>query len=447
MRRVKTFRDPVHNIIQFDKQEEGLLLRLIDTPEFQRLHHIKQLGFTFLVYPGAEHTRFSHSLGVVHLMKRFIDKIIRQTRGQEKRYAEELEAHRLLALTAALLHDIGHGSFSHTLEKTMGIRHEFWTVATILGKTRVNEILESHRSGFAQEVADVIQRTHSSRAVVKLLSSQLDVDRMDYLLRDAMMTGAGYGRFDLEWLLHTITIGEMDGEVQVGLDREKGISIAEVFIMARYYMFIHVYLHKTTRSAELMIDKIFERVVELQKSGAMRLPDALDQLLQQKVTPDRVQALLPAYLSLTDNTIWALIGEWRKAKDEILADLTRRIMERDLYKSMKHPDDLPQLFSRMRKITGGLKIPHPKDRYIFLRDEASGIPYKDPYLSQRQVRGEKETEKEASERVILFDRRGRGEELSEVSDLVRLIRGKKLSLERIYVPKEIKEKLMSEMEG
>ncbi|MBE3555406.1 MAG: HD domain-containing protein, partial [Thermicanus sp.] len=279
---MKTFRDPVHNIIQFDKVEERLLLDLIDAPEFQRLHHIKQLGFSFLTYPGAEHTRFSHSLGVVHLMKRFLDKIIRETRGEARRYAEELKERRLLALAAALLHDIGHGPFSHALEKTTHLRHEHWTIAIILGNTMIHQILETYRTGFAQEVADVIQRTHSSRAVVKLLSSQLDVDRMDYLLRDAQMTGAGYGRFDLEWLIHTLRIGEMDGEVQVGLDREKGLSIAEDFIMARYYMFVHVYLHKTTRSAELMIEKIFERAVELEKKGEMVLPEELSKLLSKR---------------------------------------------------------------------------------------------------------------------------------------------------------------------
>lgn len=444
---MKTFRDPVHNLIQLDKVEERLLLDLIDTPEFQRLHHIKQLGFSFLIYPGAEHTRFSHSLGVLHLMKRFLDHIIQKTRGEGRRYAEELEKDRLLALAAALLHDIGHGPFSHTLEKTTGIRHEHWTIAIILGETHIRQILESHRTGFAQEVADVIRRTHSSRAVVKLLSSQLDVDRMDYLLRDAMMTGAGYGRFDLEWLLHTIRIGEMDGEVQVGLDREKGLSIAEDFIMARYYMFTHVYLHKTTRSAELMIDKIFERVVELKKEGKIDLPESLDRLFSSRLGTDQLKGLLPAYLSLTDYTLWYLISEWKKAEDPVLSDLSRRILERDLYKLVDLPDDPPALFEQVKRIARNLQISPDMVKYLFLRDEASSIPYKDPYLSRSFVASEKESEKEASERVILFDRRGKGAELSEVSDLVRLIRSKRLSFHRIYVPKEIKYKLISGKEG
>ncbi len=440
---MKTFRDPVHNIIQFDKVEERLLLDLIDAPEFQRLHHIKQLGFSFLTYPGAEHTRFSHSLGVVHLMKRFLDKIIQETRGEARRYAEELKERRLLALAAALLHDIGHGPFSHALEKTTNLRHEHWTIAIILGNTTIHQILETYRTGFAQEVADVIQRTHSSRAVVKLLSSQLDVDRMDYLLRDAQMTGAGYGRFDLEWLIHTLRIGEMDGEVQVGLDREKGLSIAEDFIMARYYMFVHVYLHKTTRSAELMIDKIFERAVELEKKGEMVLPEELSKLLNQKGT----SGILPQYLSLTDYTLWYYISQWRKHEDPILRDLSRRILDRDLYKSISIPYDMPTLFQRVKEIASKLNLSPPMDKYLFLRDEASGIPYKDPYLSQSTVTGEKESEREASERVILFDEAGRGEELSEISDLVRLIRSKRLSIQRIYVPKEIKVELLTGKEG
>src|SRR5690606_11530687 len=117
-------------------------------------------------------------------------------------------------------------------------------------------ILENHKKGFAKDVADVIARVHHSETAVKLLSSQLDVDRFDYLLRDSLMTGAGYGRFDLEWLLHTITIGAVDGIPEVGLDFDKGLSIAEDFVMARYYMYKHVYFHKATRGAEWIAKKI-----------------------------------------------------------------------------------------------------------------------------------------------------------------------------------------------
>lgn len=140
---MKTIRDPIHNIIHFDKDSEKLLLNLMDTAEFQRLRYIKQLGLSSFTYPGAEHTRFAHSLGVTHLMKRFIDKITSLKGEMNRKFTEELMDQRLLALTAALLHDIGHGPFSHALEKTTKIRHENWTIAIILGDTQIyKEILE-----------------------------------------------------------------------------------------------------------------------------------------------------------------------------------------------------------------------------------------------------------------------------------------------------------------
>jgi HD superfamily phosphohydrolase len=167
------------------------------------------------------------------------------------------------------LHDVGHGPFSHVLEKTTGIKHEYWTERIIRSeKTEINQILEGYKSGFAENVAKVIERIHSCQAVVKLLSSQLDADRLDYLLRDSIMTGAGYGSFDMEWLIHCLRIGKVNGAVEVGLDLNKGLSIAEDFVMARYYMYKHVYFHKTTRCAEKMIDKVFERALELQRARA-----------------------------------------------------------------------------------------------------------------------------------------------------------------------------------
>lgn len=168
---MRTFRDPVHNIIQFDRRSERLLLDLIDTREFQRLRHIKQLGMSSYTYPGAEHSRFSHSLGVCHLMKRFIEKILTLQDEGIREYQEELREHRMLALVSALLHDIGHGPFSHALEKSTGVDHEDFSKAIISGDTDVHERLESYRTGFSREVVDVIRRTHRAKSVVKLLSS------------------------------------------------------------------------------------------------------------------------------------------------------------------------------------------------------------------------------------------------------------------------------------
>ena len=338
---MKAIRDPVHNIIYFDKNEDAVLLELIDTREFQRLRHIKQLGLSPFTYPGAEHTRFAHSIGVTHLMKRFIDKICSLKEERFRQYINELTDFRKQLLTAALLHDVGHGPFSHALEKTTEINHERWTAEIIRGDTEVNSVLCKHGIN-PYEVAEIIQRTHTSKAVVKLLSSQLDTDRVDYLLRDSRMTGAGYGSFDLEWLINVLRIGEHNGEVEVGLDRNKGLSIAEDFVMARYYMYINVYFHKTTRSAELIVDRIFKRAMELFHDKKIDLPDDLVGVLECNGQTDQA---LQHYINLTDHTVWYYIHLWCKHSDPILRDLSNRLLNRDFFKvvPMGEIDDMEML--------------------------------------------------------------------------------------------------------
>lgn len=432
---LKAFRDPVHNIIMFDKDSERIILDLIDTKEFQRLRHIKQLGLSFFTYPGAEHSRFIHSLGVTHLMKRFIDKIS-SLKHIDKKYIEELQDNRLLALTAALLHDIGHGPFSHALEKTTKVKHEKWTIEIVLGETIVNRLLENYKKGFAREVADVIQRTHSSKAIVKLLSSQLDTDRIDYLLRDSKMTGAGYGTFDLEWMINALRIGEVNGDTEVGLDSIKGFSIAEDFVMARYYMYTNVYFHKTTRSAELIIDKIFERASELEREKMIYLPDDLSEILKKGVCKETIKN----YINLTDNTIWHHIFLWSNHEDEILSDLCNRLLNRQFFKEVKVDNqDLFNFVSDTQKIYNENNIPRA---YYLLRDEATSSTYKDPYIFQAPRKEDADNEREASEQIFLFDKKGNSEELSNISDLIRQIRNKKIHIERFYMPQEVKYKFL-----
>lgn len=429
---MKAFRDPIHNLITFDKINERLLLDLIDTREFQRLRQIKQLGLSSFTYPGAEHSRFTHSLGVTHLMRRFIDKIC-SLRSVENKYKTELEQNKLLALTAALLHDIGHGPFSHALEKTTKVKHEKWTAEIILGKTEINSVLESYKTGFSREVADVIHRTHSSKAIVKLLSSQLDTDRIDYLLRDSRMTGAGYGSFDLEWMINTLRIGEVNGDTEVGLDLDKGLSIAEDFVMARYYMYINVYFHKTTRSAELLIDKVFERASELQREEKVHMPEDLSAILQQGAGNETVNN----YVNLNDNMIWYYVFLWSNNKDTILSDLCKRLLSRRFFKEMPVPTG-PKIIEIYMKAQEYCKDNNLVPNYYLLRDEASSSFYKDPYILQALKSEGKEVEREASEQIFLFDKKGNSQELSNVSEVIRQIRNRKILIERFYLPEKIK---------
>jgi len=417
---MKAIRDPVHNIIIFDKDREKVLLDLLDTREMQRLRRIKQLGFSSYTYPGAEHTRFAHSLGVTHLVQRFIDRTSTLRVPEFKNELDELQDKKLIICIAAMLHDIGHGPFSHALESITNISHEKWTAEIINGNTEINQVLKSHNVS-PKEISEIIQRTHKSPVIVKLLSSQLDADRTDYLIRDSLMTGAGYGNFDLEWLLNVLRVGKVNNAFEIGLDLDKGLSIAEDYVMARYYMYVNVYFHKTTRSAELMMRQIFDQAVRLN----LELPPGLQEIKQSGISPDT----LAHYLNLNENVIWTYIEKWKGHTN--LNELCNGILNRKLYKVITASDSF-KIFEKASEISQRDNI---ELNSILLRDTASTSSYKDPYLiTPNKNEGEGEAEKEASEQIYLFDKRGYPEELSNISVIIRQLRNQKINKERFYVP-------------
>ncbi|HEX6971815.1 MAG TPA: HD domain-containing protein, partial [Limnochordia bacterium] len=241
--RERAYRDPVHGFITV---VDPLLQALIDTPEFQRLRRIRQLGATAGTYHGAEHSRFGHSLGSLWIMDKILERL--RSRGLS---LDPFTA--TVARAAALLHDVGHGPFSHALEGviTPGAGHEVWSARIVRGDSAVAAILRGHDPSLADAVAAVIEGRHPAREVVTLVSSQLDVDRMDYLLRDSLYTGVTYGRFDLERLINTLLV--VDGDVVL---LGKGIVAAEEYVLARYHMYWQVYLHKTIRGQEVILRRI-----------------------------------------------------------------------------------------------------------------------------------------------------------------------------------------------
>ncbi len=188
----KVFKDPVHEYIYV---QDEMIWDLINTKEFQRLRRIRQLGTTYMTFHGAEHSRFSHSLGVYEITRKIISQF------ERNRYRDWPVEERMLCLCAALLHDVGHGPFSHSIEPIFHVDHEEWTCQIILGDTEINQVLRRAGDHFPNQVASVIRKTYDRSIVVQLISSQLDADRMDYLLRDAYFTGASYGKFDLDRIL------------------------------------------------------------------------------------------------------------------------------------------------------------------------------------------------------------------------------------------------------
>jgi len=253
----KLIRDPVHDIISFeDKPWDHLLLKLINTREFQRLRRIKQLGMSEMVFPGANHSRFAHSIGVLHNARQFLARIERLT----ARKIDEFQ--RTAVLSAALLHDLGHGPFSHTFEKITSENHEKRTNEIIVSDaTEVNAVLRGHDSGlpetlrqFFDEDPEAPGESALPKHFVQIVSSQLDADRFDYLLRDAHATGADYGRFDTKWIIQHLLLDEQKHRIHLS---NKAYTAAETYVFARYHMYRAVYFHKTTRAAEVMLRLLF----------------------------------------------------------------------------------------------------------------------------------------------------------------------------------------------
>src|SRR4051812_20030513 len=237
----KIIRDPVHDVIAFhsERPTDALLFRLLNAAEFQRLRRIRQLGMAHLAYPGADHSRYSHSLGVMETARKMLQQLSRSHKIDP--------ADELVALCAALLHDLGHGPFSHVFERVTGVHHERLGQRVILDpQSEVHRILIQHDKLLPERIVGLLRGRPKRTIFSDVLSSQLDADRLDYLLRDTRMTGSGYGDYDLNWLLHALTCDPVSGRLAVTL---KGISAVEAYLQSRYHMYRNVYFHKVVRAA------------------------------------------------------------------------------------------------------------------------------------------------------------------------------------------------------
>lgn len=327
-------RDPVHGLVAFEGVAEQVIGRLLRTREVQRLRNVRQLGFTSLVFPGAEHSRFAHSLGAAHVMVRMLSRM-RAVQGvlpRELVLDEEAEAE---ALAAALLHDLGHGPFSHLFEEVMphARAHEDWTVDIVRDpSTDVHRVLNGLSHGMPERVAALIEGQHRLGYLARCVSSTLDADRCDYLLRDSHMTGVRYGIYDLDWLLQALAFGELptSGEWVLAIEGRKGLPPIEGFFLARQYMYQQVYHHKATRSAEALIRAIFIRAAELTTAGTppVPMPIALENaVLGKPVT-------LGEYLALDDITLLSAFRAWEQGSDVQLATFAKQLAVRDLPKTI-----------------------------------------------------------------------------------------------------------------
>jgi uncharacterized protein len=431
-------RDPIHGLVSFESDEELIVPRLIDTPEVQRLRRVRQLGVTSFAFPGAEHTRFSHAVGSAFVMKLLVARL--RAIHSSLPYWQQITSDRARdAMAAALLHDVGHGPLSHLFEEAIpGVpMHEEWTRRIVLDEsTAVHRILAAEDAGLPQRVADLaLGKSPANRSdgdavapyLARSVSGTFDVDRCDYLLRDAHATGVRYGVFDLDWLLRSLCFSP-GKEPHLAIDGAKGLPAIEAFLIARLFMFQQVYLHKATRAAEWMIRAILSRAAKLIGEG-MRLegtPRAIELAAHRQEIP------LADYLELDDAALGCAMHVWESSQDEALRDLTKRIRVRALFKTYELFGEQAKPAGRERALDVARKVARDNgfdpEVHVGL-DVASDLPF------------------DADEEPLVVYAKGPPRPLSEVSFLLSRLKGETLERVRLLFAPELRELVIAAVDG
>jgi len=423
----RIYRDPVHNIIRLrtDSDEGELMKRLIDAAEFQRLRRIKQLGLGLYTYQGAEHSRFTHSLGAFHLMTRVLDQL-------GARYSIE-SRDRVAARAAALLHDIGHGSFSHVMEKVLDFHHEQWTVQVILSEeSEVGALMRSYSSDLPRRVASIIEGQFQPAALGQLVSSQLDVDRMDYLLRDSLMTGAKYGIYDLEWIINALAIDQDADRIYV---EARGLYAVEEYLQARYHMFRQVYFHRTLRSAEVVLRSIIRRALKLFQDGqeVWHASTPFEKILR------REPLTITEHLQLDDSDFVFHVKQWQHSSDAILCELSQRFVQRRLFKTIDLDMPASERSEFLTTARQAVQRAGYDPEYYFIEDRASDIPYYNYYAAE-----------EMEPKTHIYVESGYAHpQIREISEVSSVVRGLQhgYELHRVCFPAELRSEVYALYHG
>lgn len=436
--RLERVRDPIHGLICFDmdKPIERLCWSLLDCREFQRLRRIKQLGFSELVYPGATHTRLAHSLGVFHNARKLLSTIANRTGEVIDEYSEAV------VLCAALLHDIGHGPFSHAFESALQPLkerrdHEKWSAAIIQGDTEIRARLDEYDAKLADDAAALLRRRDPVDIYDSVVHSQFDADRLDYVCRDRYMTGIGSGAVDTDWLFDCLDVGTLPlnhgGEDDEVIEAKgfflngKGLQAAEGYLLGRYHLYQQVYLHKTTRSAEKMLTALVSTILRSVTGGRMgdiglRDDDVLVRFLKAPMD-------LGTYLALDDTVMWASLERMAGATDQNVARLATWLRERRLFKCIDIGERTADLGGEEQELTFRKR----------LRDELGGKRGKSiledrPPVSAYSRYGS--DEQGAFQRVMIggLDPKKRPTDIRKRSEVIRALESRKLY--RVYVAGE-----------
>jgi HD superfamily phosphohydrolase len=438
-------RDAVHGLVAFEADEELVVPRLMDAPEMQRLRRIRQLGVASVAFPGAEHTRFAHAIGAAFVMKKLLARL-RQIHGELPFWQQVTSERAQDALAAAFLHDAGHGPLSHLFEDAIPgtSHHEAWTERIILDpSTGVHRVLASIDAHMPERVAALVRGEHPLPYLARAVSGTLDVDRCDYLLRDAHSTGVRYGVFDLDWLFRSLRFQPFDarrstppapgapaptppGMAQapgLAIDGAKGLPAIEAFILARLFMFQQVYLHKATRSAEWMIRTVLGRASALIADGERLAGTPRGIELSAHGAPPT----LADYLDLDDAVLSVAMHAWESARDPGLADLCKRVRNRNLFKTYELfgeqalPDGREHALSVARDVATAKGL--DPNLYVAL-DVASDTPFG----------GE-------AEPLMVVYAKGPARPLSDVSFLLARLAGQVMSRVRLIVAPELREEI------
>jgi uncharacterized protein len=345
---IRRLRDPIHDLIVFnvsdDKSVDRMAWDLLNKKEFQRLRRIRQLGLSEFVFPGATHSRFSHSIGVYHNARRLM-KVLEREIGKIDKDRERV------VLIAALLHDLGHGPFSHAFEsarESVAIdrggdaikKHEKWSAMLIRSKS--GGIATLLGNDLSNEVAKLIESDDPTDIYHAVVSSSFDADRLDYVVRDRYMTGAGAGSIDQGWLIDNLTTCDVtvqqDNEpatVKTFVFKLKGRQAAEDFLLARYRLYSQIYLHKTTRGFEQLVTALFKYIgsetTDLQKLGLAKDNPLANFLRTQELESkeDHTERRIGYFLRLDDTTIWSMIEQISNSADKYAAEMAQRLLWRD----------------------------------------------------------------------------------------------------------------------
>jgi len=397
----KVLRDPIYGYIRINHE---VIWDCLNAPEFQRLRRIRQLGATFQVYHTAEHSRFSHSLGVYEVTRKII--------SENKEVKEAMnEYEELTVLLAALLHDLGHGPFSHSFEQIVPFNHEEYTCNIIRRDSKIFEILSKVDEKLPEDVASVIENKHPTKLLTQLVSSQLDADRMDYLLRDSYFTGTSYGHFDIDRIIRTLRV-----ENQQLVIKESGMHTIEDYIMARYHMYWQVYYHSASRSFEAILSSLFKRYLDLCETD----PEIVEHIEVFKPLRENRQLTNKELHFLDESACNYGFSQMLNCKDNILRDLADRVLNRRLFKCEEISEETKEEEYRKWIQEGGYDPTYYM--YVDTAEQSIYQPYGD---DQRNAIW-----------VLLDD--NKIEELSKASNIVNaILKGELKHEKRVFYPSEL----------